>query len=215
MLLSKASIYLAFFFSIFYRCQFMYGELTDKETVSRLEYTLENQLQDQFEVLLYKSNSEYRRSVIFFWRRISYWIWNIFNFLFWYIVSALAYWHLNTTSRHPIKYIFNVYKRQHFNESNVKSTMPFRWRMLDKRNRVKLLLPLNSKWHLIQATVWLLARHTSTYTSYHIIQCSWLYIGWRATTQYIDTLDMDGIACYRIKLYTTTFSRCHLSLPCD
>lgn len=36
----------------------MYGELTDKETISRLEYTLENQLQDQFEVLLYKSNSK-------------------------------------------------------------------------------------------------------------------------------------------------------------
>lgn len=36
----------------------MYGELTDKETIARLEYTLENQLQDQFEVLLYKSNSK-------------------------------------------------------------------------------------------------------------------------------------------------------------
>ncbi|XP_037036677.1 potassium voltage-gated channel protein eag isoform X2 [Bradysia coprophila] len=38
------------------RCGFMYGELTDKETVSRLEYSLENQQQDQFEVLLYKKN---------------------------------------------------------------------------------------------------------------------------------------------------------------
>ncbi|XP_055298065.1 potassium voltage-gated channel protein eag [Sitodiplosis mosellana] len=38
------------------RCQFMYGESTDKETISRLDYTLENQLQDQFEVRLYKSN---------------------------------------------------------------------------------------------------------------------------------------------------------------
>lgn len=37
----------------------MYGELTDKETVSRLEYTLENQQQDQFEILLYKKNSKY------------------------------------------------------------------------------------------------------------------------------------------------------------
>lgn len=36
----------------------MYGELTDKETVSRLEYSLENQQQDQFEVLLYKKNSK-------------------------------------------------------------------------------------------------------------------------------------------------------------
>ncbi|EDW30689.1 GL26721 [Drosophila persimilis] len=34
----------------------MYGELTDKETVGRLEYTLENQQQDQFEILLYKKN---------------------------------------------------------------------------------------------------------------------------------------------------------------
>lgn len=41
------------------RCGFMYGELTDKETVGRLEYTLENQQQDQFEILLYKKNSEY------------------------------------------------------------------------------------------------------------------------------------------------------------
>lgn len=37
----------------------MYGELTDKETVTRLEFSLENQQQDQFEVLLYKKNSEY------------------------------------------------------------------------------------------------------------------------------------------------------------
>ena len=41
-----------------YRCGFMYGELTDKETVARLEYTLENQQQDQFEILLYKKNSK-------------------------------------------------------------------------------------------------------------------------------------------------------------
>uniref|UniRef100_A0A1A9W8S6 Cyclic nucleotide-binding domain-containing protein n=1 Tax=Glossina brevipalpis TaxID=37001 RepID=A0A1A9W8S6_9MUSC len=40
------------------RCGFMYGELTDKETVARLEYTLENQQQDQFEILLYKKNRE-------------------------------------------------------------------------------------------------------------------------------------------------------------
>lgn len=36
----------------------MYGELTDKETVSRLEYSLEQQQQDQFEILLYKKNSK-------------------------------------------------------------------------------------------------------------------------------------------------------------
>ncbi|KAK3868176.1 hypothetical protein Pcinc_026396, partial [Petrolisthes cinctipes] len=36
------------------RCSFMYGELTDKETISRIEQCLENQQQDQFEILLYK-----------------------------------------------------------------------------------------------------------------------------------------------------------------
>lgn len=40
----------------------MYGELTDKETISRLEYALENQIQDQFEMLLYKSNSKSKYS---------------------------------------------------------------------------------------------------------------------------------------------------------
>lgn len=42
-----------------FRCGFMYGELTDKETVARLEYSLENQQQDQFEILLYKKNSKF------------------------------------------------------------------------------------------------------------------------------------------------------------
>lgn len=37
----------------------MYGELTDKETVARVEYALEQQQHDQFEILLYKKNSEY------------------------------------------------------------------------------------------------------------------------------------------------------------
>lgn len=36
----------------------MYGELTEKETVSRIEYSLENQQLDQFEILLYKKNSK-------------------------------------------------------------------------------------------------------------------------------------------------------------
>lgn len=36
----------------------MYGELTEKETVSRIEYALENQQLDQFEILLYKKNSK-------------------------------------------------------------------------------------------------------------------------------------------------------------
>lgn len=37
----------------------MYGELTDKETVARVEYALEHQQHDQFEILLYKKNSKY------------------------------------------------------------------------------------------------------------------------------------------------------------
>lgn len=36
----------------------MYGELTEKETVSRIEFALENQQLDQFEILLYKKNSK-------------------------------------------------------------------------------------------------------------------------------------------------------------
>ncbi|KAI5699483.1 hypothetical protein M8J75_003699 [Diaphorina citri] len=38
------------------RCSFMYGELTDKDTISRIDDALENQLHDQFEILLYKKN---------------------------------------------------------------------------------------------------------------------------------------------------------------
>ncbi|XP_072158548.1 potassium voltage-gated channel protein eag isoform X4 [Bemisia tabaci] len=38
------------------RCTFMYGELTDKETIARIDEVLENQLHDQFEILLYKKN---------------------------------------------------------------------------------------------------------------------------------------------------------------
>lgn len=41
------------------RCAFMFGELTDKETISRVDHVLEHQLHDQFEILLYKKNSEY------------------------------------------------------------------------------------------------------------------------------------------------------------
>lgn len=37
----------------------MYGELTDKDTITRLEKVLEEQQQDQFEMLLYKKNSKY------------------------------------------------------------------------------------------------------------------------------------------------------------
>uniref|UniRef100_A0ABD2X974 Potassium voltage-gated channel protein eag n=1 Tax=Trichogramma kaykai TaxID=54128 RepID=A0ABD2X974_9HYME len=38
------------------RCSFMYGELTDKETIARIEECLEGQICDQFEILLYKKN---------------------------------------------------------------------------------------------------------------------------------------------------------------
>ncbi|CAG7734742.1 unnamed protein product [Allacma fusca] len=40
------------------RCAFMYGDLTDKETIARIDEILENQYQDQFEILLYKKNSK-------------------------------------------------------------------------------------------------------------------------------------------------------------
>ncbi|KAJ9577925.1 hypothetical protein L9F63_025214, partial [Diploptera punctata] len=40
------------------RCTFMYGELTDKETIARIDECLENQIHDQFEILLYKKNSD-------------------------------------------------------------------------------------------------------------------------------------------------------------
>ena len=40
------------------RCSFMYGELTDKETITRLEQSLEQQTLDQVEILIYKKNSE-------------------------------------------------------------------------------------------------------------------------------------------------------------
>ncbi|KAK0158298.1 hypothetical protein PV328_009318 [Microctonus aethiopoides] len=38
------------------RCGFMYGDLTDKETIARIEECLESQIHDQFEILLYKKN---------------------------------------------------------------------------------------------------------------------------------------------------------------
>lgn len=41
----------------------MYGELTDKDTISRIDDALENQLHDQFEILLYKKNSKYLTSI--------------------------------------------------------------------------------------------------------------------------------------------------------
>ena len=41
------------------RVSFMYGELTDKGTIKSLNDALENHMQEQFEILLYKKNSEY------------------------------------------------------------------------------------------------------------------------------------------------------------
>lgn len=40
-------------------CRFMYGELTDKETVMMIEDAFDRQDQVQVEILLYKKNSEY------------------------------------------------------------------------------------------------------------------------------------------------------------
>ena len=34
----------------------MYGELTDKTTIEALNHALDNHIQDQFEILLYKKN---------------------------------------------------------------------------------------------------------------------------------------------------------------
>ena len=38
------------------RVGFMYGELTDKNTIEALNQALDSHLQDQFEILLYKKN---------------------------------------------------------------------------------------------------------------------------------------------------------------
>ena len=40
-------------------CTFMYGELTNGDTVAKIEAAFENQTQEQVEILLYKKNSEY------------------------------------------------------------------------------------------------------------------------------------------------------------
>ncbi|EAT48564.1 AAEL000466-PA, partial [Aedes aegypti] len=53
------------------RCGFMYGELTEKETVARVEYALEHQQHDQFEVLLYKKNSKFPQNIIKFKKNIT------------------------------------------------------------------------------------------------------------------------------------------------
>ncbi len=40
------------------RVSFMYGELTDQNTIKALNQALDQQVQDQFEILLYKKNRE-------------------------------------------------------------------------------------------------------------------------------------------------------------
>lgn len=59
----------------------MYGELTEKETVARIEYALENQQLDQFEILLYKKNS---------------------NFTFFYVIFIFAHKKFTFTFRNTI-----------------------------------------------------------------------------------------------------------------
>ena len=41
-------------------CSFMAGELTNRETIRRIDACLENNEQEQVEILLYKKNSECR-----------------------------------------------------------------------------------------------------------------------------------------------------------
>lgn len=41
----------------------MYGEMTDKATISKIEQTLDNHSLEQFEILLYKKT---RKSMLFF-----------------------------------------------------------------------------------------------------------------------------------------------------
>ena len=48
------------------RCAFMFGELTDKETIARIDEILENHYQDQFEILLYKKNRKWRILIVIF-----------------------------------------------------------------------------------------------------------------------------------------------------
>lgn len=46
-------------------CSFMYGELTNTDTVTKLEESLEKQEQEQVEILLYKKNSELTQIIDF------------------------------------------------------------------------------------------------------------------------------------------------------
>ena len=48
------------------RCSFMYGEMTDKQTTTRIEQALENHAIEQYEILLYKKTSKSSLSFTFF-----------------------------------------------------------------------------------------------------------------------------------------------------
>lgn len=47
------------------RCTWMYGELTEKEAVERVDRALDHHLADQFEILLYKKNRECGADTLF------------------------------------------------------------------------------------------------------------------------------------------------------
>ncbi|KAG1656107.1 Potassium voltage-gated channel protein eag [Nymphon striatum] len=53
------------------RCTFMYGELTDKDTIVKVELILDQQIHDQVEILLYKKNRVNRTKMDFNMRMIS------------------------------------------------------------------------------------------------------------------------------------------------
>lgn len=49
------------------RCTFMYGEMTDKLTITKLEQALDNHSLEQFEILLYKKNREFELKDLTVW----------------------------------------------------------------------------------------------------------------------------------------------------
>ena len=53
------------------RVSFMYGELTDKGTIKSLNHALENHMQEQFEILLYKKNRKTLQNPLNIKNRIS------------------------------------------------------------------------------------------------------------------------------------------------
>lgn len=48
------------------RCSFMYGEMTDKQTITRVEQSLDNHSIEQFEILLYKKTRKFYFFFFFF-----------------------------------------------------------------------------------------------------------------------------------------------------